>query len=281
MKYNLFRSRGSLPPWEKEITIYLAPVSVREDHFQVLTPAELQKGREFTILRQNFHFKTYDSCSPGAIEQVKENLSSRFSTRADTFASRMRLFFSVGIITAVLGFINIFVPDPLPFLDEAFMLIGGGLIAGLGWYGLKRQVDPYRNCVNGIIENINQADVTPDPVLSTIYRAIRSKTHPDTASEEPECADDIERESLWLVKHLNLPALIQTEQVDKKDFASVTRILAKSFRARVFLNPVLRKTRRYKRLLNRLGLYEDAAAVYEEFFARAKDLFAEQGEKFP
>ncbi len=282
MKYGIFRSRGILPPWEEEIEIYLAPVSEQSDRYQALTPRSLQKGGEFILLRQSFHIKTYEGCPDSSIEKVKDGLSSEFKARAEKFASRMRLFFSSGIISAVLGFLNIFVPDPLPFLDEAVLLIGGGLVAALGSYALNRQVEPYRNCINGIIENIRTADVTPDPVLSMIYRAIHFRARPERLLDEGEdIADDIELESAWLVKHLNITELLQNEVLNTKQFFTVMRALTRSFNAGLFLNPLLRKTRRYRKHIEKLGLDDDAVAVYEELFSRARDIFAQHGEKFP
>jgi len=282
MKYGIFRSRGILPPWEEDVEIYLAPVSEQPDRYQALTPRSLHKGGEFTLLRQSFHIKTYENCPDSSIDKVKDGLSSEFKARAEKFASRMRLFFSTGIIAAVLGFLNIFVPDPLPFLDEAILLIGGGLVAALGSYALKRQVKPYRNCMNGIIENIRTADVTPDPVLSMIYRAIHFRAHPELLLEgEEDMADDIELESAWLVKHLNIPELLQTEALNTTQFFAVMRALTRSFNAGLFLNPALQKTRRYRKHIEKLGLDDDAVAVYEELFSRARDIFTQYGDKFP
>ena len=281
MRYGIFRSRGVLPPWEQDIDIYIAPVAEKADRCQALTPLALRKGGEFTLMHQSFHIRTYEGCPGSAVEAVQDALASEFRGRAEKFSSRMRLFFSAGIAAAVLGLVNIFIPDPLPFLDEMVLIIGGGLVSSLGGSALKRQVGPYRNCIKNIIENIEGADIVPDPVLSTVYRAIRCRARPGEDDSGKDCADDIERESLWLVEHLNISALIRSEAVDRKRFISVMRILARSFRARLFLSPLLRKTRRYRRLLDKLGMDVHAAAVYEELFARAGDIFAEGGEKFP
>lgn len=279
MKYGIMRSGGTLPPWERDVVLYLAPVSIKAERFQLLTPSSLDKSREFTLMRQDFHFKTYEGCPDSAVEAAKEALAKEFSSRAEKYSSRMRGFFTTGTVAFVLGLINIFVPDPLPYLDEAFLLFGGAAVAALGWYALKRLVEPYKNSIHGIIENIRTADTSPDPVLTSVYRAIRTRAHPEEA--EDAAADEIEQESAWLVKHLNLPAILQAEPDAKKDFFSVLRVLARSFRARQFLRRGGKKTRAYRRRVEQLGLDEDAAAVYEELFCRARDVFAEHGEKFP
>lgn len=279
MKYSIMRSGGAIPPWKQDVDIYIVPVSEDPGRYSVLTPASTRRGREFTLLRQTIRFRVYDSCPEAAVTTVKEALASDFRDRANRYASRARTLFTTGAAALVLGCINIFIPDPLPYLDEAFLLFGGGALAALGAYTLRRQVDPFRNCTDGIITNLEEAGVMTDPVLSTVYRAIRSKARPAEGGEN--AADEIEQESAWLVQHLNIAGLIQSGAADKNEFFKLIRALSRSFRARRFLRPAGRKTRRYRRRIDKLGLDEDAAAVYEELFCRARDLFAEGGQKFP
>ncbi|MBN2050886.1 MAG: hypothetical protein JW760_10610 [Spirochaetales bacterium] len=279
MKYSILQPESTLPPWEQKVDIYILPVSENPEHYLPLSPESLKKGREFTLLRQTIELRVYENCPAAVIQRVKETLALKFKERGNRFSSRMKMFFTTGVAAFILGLINMFVPDPLPYLDEAVLLLGGGLVALLSGLALNRRVEPFHRCIDGIREGIDDAEILIDPLLTTLYKAIRTKARPEECGSTGDSLDDIDRESAWLVTYLDLPALLQDGKMDETAFFHFIRVLSQSFGLRRFR--LHRKGYISGKKMEKLGLDRHAREVYEALFVQAGEIAAQGGKKFP
>jgi len=268
--------------------IYIVPLSLDPSRYQVLIPANLSKNLLDLLIQDRLAIRQFSRCPKDAAATVIAELGRRCTRGPSRYSTRMNQLIVLGTALFVLGIINWTFPDPLPLIDEILM-IGAGAGVGLAGYVSRRKNLPLlQNKTGKAAQRLSHLDCVDNPLLTRIHEAIRAKSSPDYDRSEKEDIDLFELESEWLVKHLDLQRLLDSDAVTIRDLSCLLDVLSNAFPLPRFLlteqklrrDPTNKRARRAREdLAQRYGLSGDAFTVYAEFYRLGRQMVSEQADR--
>jgi hypothetical protein len=269
MKYNLVPSGNASDPDIKYI--YILPSSFEASHYSIAYPS----CKTEDILNRKIIIRTYKGCSPQALGEIKSKLKKilRNQQTISTDKVNMKLTFGIGVF--ILGIVNWFIPDPLPFIDELLFTLGGGLLTWKSWSSRRTKLPLLEEQIYRFVYNGGIPEVEMDGVLSIIFKAIKCKHNPLSSDEKVEGLDSIELESLWITRYLNLQDHILSGNILFLNLKKLMQVLEKVFPIKKLVKiESINKNRKIRERIKNLkqdvieqtGISENALAVYIELY---------------
>ena len=266
-------------PWaasRRRISAFIVPVSADPSEFALLVPwrrvlRELNQG----VVARVWGFR---QCTADAALLLTGRSEAWLRRREERAKGRYTALFVGGIGGAVLGVLNLLIPDPLPFLDEIILMAGGAGIAYLGAYLRRSLLPQIGDWSERMRERLNDLIVEESPILNAVYDSIQKKH-----SHRNE-TDILEAESRWIEEiEFDTAADPGTKAFDEA--YHLFRILGTELGLRRLRRMAgsaggrgLRRRAAYRtRLRREIGLSEDAITVYVEYYDRACDYFGAWG----
>ncbi|MCK5008665.1 MAG: hypothetical protein KAR73_14830, partial [Spirochaetales bacterium] len=157
-----------------------------------------------------------------------------------------------------------------------------------GYVSRRKNLPLLQNKTNKAAQRLGELECLDDPLLTRIHEAIRAKSAPDYDRRGKEAVDLFELESEWLVKHLDLQLLLDSEAATVQDLGCLLDVLSNAFPLPRFLaveqklrrDPADRRARRARdSLAQRYGLSGDAFTVYSEFYRLGRQIVSEQADR--
>jgi len=273
MKYNIVPSSKAEDPDLQYI--YIFPTSFDGSEYFIAYP----DFKVEDILAGKIKIRIFEGCSSTAVEEIETKLKERLQQKQKKYSDRLNTFFTIGIGVFILGIINWVIPDPLPFVDELFFTLGGGILV---WKTLSARrsklpvlIDQiYRYAYDG-----GRPEVEKNSILTTLFKSIRCKTDPLAAGEVIDGMDPIEIESLWITKYLSIQDIVLADQASGTQIKTLMGVLEKVCPLKEIKK--LEKKRQRPKVVARQktirqtvsltsGISSDALDVYIEFYRAAK-----------
>ncbi len=269
MKYNLIPSGNT--DSSDTIFIYILPSSFEGSSYSIAYPdikaEDIFKGR--------IAIRIFDGCSSDAPKEIDAELKERLQKKHVKYSERLNSLFTAGIGVLILGIINWVIPDPLPLVDELLFTIGGGLTAWKAWNDRKLKLpalveQTYRYGYEG-----GRPEVETDSILTAIFKSIRCRIDPSAAGELIDALDNIEIESLWMTRYLNIQDLLTSKESNPSRLEDLIDVIERVLTVKEIVK--LEKRTQSKRVRARLhrikqetirktGIIYDILAVYCEFY---------------
>ena len=280
MKYKILSARG------EPATIYILPVSSDSAAYRIIYPDGLEKDLLEILLEDGILIQEFEGCSELAVSEIREYLAEKLEQSSVDYNRNINYTFAGGVTLGVLGIINWAWPDPLPFVDEALLIVAG---TALALFALSRrgQLAQYRDRVARAEKKIQELEASAQPVLTRLFQSIRTKEKPDTGDgNQPPFPDRIDLESQWLVRYIDVHEMIESGFATEAQVKGITTSLCDIIPLRALVkmekhsdrDAVRRRMKRLKeRITERIGISNSVLSVYCEFYKSAQDYFEGSG----
>jgi len=284
MTYRPMRFDPAYRPFVSPLSVYVLPLAADPGRYRVLCPSGLRGKLLDLAIQDKLSLRTYAGCPGEAAAAVREELLRLCNRAADRYASRLNRLTVAGTALAVLGVVNVILPDPLPLADELLMTVGG---AGMAYAGLtlrRKNLPPFRSKVEAAEAGLRRLASVEDVLLGRIFAAIRARTSPELLDPGAREVDLVEAEAAWLVEHLDLRSVLAQGAATSAQLKDLLEVIEDALPLRRIrtLDRRLRKDpgdrgarRSLDRLADRLGMSRDALTVYGEFARVAREVLAE------
>jgi hypothetical protein len=267
MKYNLIPSGNTSK--KDSIFIYILPSGFEKSSYLIAYPDFAPED----ILAGRISIRTFEGCSTEAFEEIKVELKGRLRKKYEKYLENINTLFTLGLGFFILGIIDWVIPDPVLFIDELVLMIFGGFTAWKSWRGKKEKLPMLKNKIDHYNYNSMYPKIGTDTILTSIFKAIRCKIDPIGAVEIVDGMDEIEIESLWMTRYLNIQDL--SAAADISGIKELLRVIKKVFLLRRLLKLEGKKQNKWIRsqFLNleqqtesNTGILPEVLAVYLEFY---------------
>lgn len=271
--------RRKLWPWSSPrrcLSAFIVPVSADPSEFALLVPwRRFLRGLKRGSVARVWGFR---QCKADATLPLTGRSETWLRKREERAKGRYSALFVGGIGATVLGALNMFIPDPMPFLDEIILMAGGAGTAYLGLYFRRTLLPQIGGWTERMQEKLDDLFLEESPILSAIFNSIEQKhAHRDEQ-------DSLEAESRW-IDEIDFRAMADTGSKAFDETFRLFRILGTELGLRRLRRLArgnggrgLRRRAAYRRRLRReIGLSEDAITVYLEYYERACDYFGTRG----
>lgn len=269
MKYNLIPSGNT--DSSDTIYIYVLPSSFEGSSYSIAYPDIKAED----IFNGRISIRTFKGCSSDALKEIEAELKERLQKKHIKYAERLNTLFTAGIGVLILGIINWVIPDPLPLVDELLFTIGGGLTAWKAWNDRRLKLpalveQTYRYGYEGV-----RPEVETDSILTAIFKSIRCRIDPSAAGELIDALDNIEIESLWMTRYLNIQDLLASKESNPSRLEDLIDVIERVLTVKEIVKLEERtQSKRVRARLHRIkqetirktGITHDALAVYCEFY---------------
>ncbi len=287
MSYKTLGWRPSYISGEEPVTIFVIPMSSRAEDFRIVYPTTLEKNLAEILTDRALRVRVFEGCPAIGIETIRDYISAQLRRTEQKTAGGINIRLVLGVVLIILGVIDWTFPDPLPFIDELAMVLGGGAI--VGWsFRQKKLFSEWKGRVREAADEAQRLESEPDSLLTRIFQSIKVKGNPEIT--KPGSLDRIELEAQWFVKYLNVRDMIESEEVTADNVREVSEALQDIMP----LKSLLRSERGYprygararlkllrERTMRRLNLTDDALDVYCAFFRSAQEYFEREGLQLP
>lgn len=278
MKYNLIPSENA--DSSDTIFIYVLPSSFEGSLYSIACP-DIQAE---DILNGRIVIRIFDGCSSDALKEIEAELIERLQKKHVKYAERLNILFTAGIGVLILGIINWIVPDPLPLVDELLFTIGGGLTVWKAWNDRRIKLPALVEQTWRYTYEGRRPEVETDNTLTALFKSIRCRIDPSATGELIDALDNIEIESLWMTRYLNIQDLVASGESNTSGFEDLVDVIDRvlTLRKTVKLEERTQSKRVRARLhrikqetIRKTGITHDALAVYCEFYRAFRDYSAE------
>ncbi len=288
MKYRIVMPEDSFIKGTESNIVYVIPVSSNCGEYRIIFPKRLLRGPGNLFSTADFIIKGFEGCSYEAVYIVQQKLKDLITAKLNLRKSKSESMFIYGIVITVIGIINWFTPDPLPFIDEIVLTLGGAAMAYWGSMKRTKEIPAIKDRTALRKQKIDELEIVEDYSISRIFKSICAKSEPDSIeTDDLNKIDRIELEALWFVKYLNIPQMINSGETSLNEIREIVSMILeilpvkklvklerkKGFLKNIRLKRIMKKNTLYK------GFSDDAVTVYCEFYKGVKECFENIGEK--
>ncbi|MCF6335795.1 MAG: hypothetical protein L3J12_08645, partial [Spirochaetales bacterium] len=163
MRYNLVPSGNTD---NSDISyIYVLPSSFEGSYDSIV----YTQFKDTDSLAGKLSVQVFSGCSPDALTEIAEELKDRLQKKQIKYTDRLNTIFTMGIGIFILGIINWVIPDPLPFVDELFFTLGGGIMAWKTWSARRNKLPVLVGQIHRYAYNGGRPEVEKNNILNTIF----------------------------------------------------------------------------------------------------------------